>query len=150
MEIIKKYIKKEHIKVSLEGETTEEIYKELFTLLEKTNEIESSEDALKSLLKRDEVIEPYRGKGILIARLPLICERKISLVIGIKKEGLKKEVFDREKINLFLIILTPKSGNEEYINLLSEISHLLNQDSIKEDILEAKSREEVIKILLEQ
>ena len=149
METLKKYLKKENIETSLHGETREEVYKELLTLLEKGKEIQNKNFILKSILKRDEIIDPYVGKGVVIVRFPLDTQRNISLVMGIKKEGLEEEVFDREKIKIIVIIITPESGNEEYINLVSEISSLLNQGSIKEDILDAKNNEQIMKILLE-
>ncbi|MBA7609365.1 PTS system fructose-specific EIIABC component [subsurface metagenome] len=150
METLTKYLKKENIEISLLGKTREELYMELLTLLEKRSEIQDKSFILKSIITRDKVIDSYMGKGVIFVRLPLETQKNISLTMGIKKEGLDEEVFDREKIRIFLIIITPDSANEEYINLVSEMSNLLNQGSIREDILDAKDAERVKKILLGQ
>ena len=89
------------------------------------------------------------GKGVVIVRLHLDTQKTISIAMGVKKEGLDEEVFDKEKLRIFVIIITPEPGREEYINLVSETSSLLNQGSIREDILDAKDKERIIKVLLE-
>lgn len=150
MEGLSKYLKKENIEISLLGKTREELCMELLTLLEKGDEIQDKNSILKSIITRHKVIDSHVGKGVVFVRLPLEKQKNISLAMGIKKEGLDEEVFDREKIKIFLIIITPDSGNEEYINLVSEMSNLLNQGSIREDILDAKDAERVKKILLGQ
>ncbi|MCK4234342.1 PTS sugar transporter subunit IIA [candidate division WOR-3 bacterium] len=150
METLKKYLKEKNIKTSLEGETREDVYLELLTLLEKGNEIQNKDSILKSIIEWDKVVDSHRGKSVVIVRLPLDTQKKIALTIGVKKEGLDEEVFDRERTKIFVIIITPETGNEEYINLVSEISSLLNQGSIREDILDEKDQEKVVKILLGQ
>jgi len=149
MNILKKYLKQENIIPSLKGETREEIYAELLTLLAQRKEINDINFVLGLILKRDKLIDSYMGKGVVIVRLHFDVQKRISLVVGIKKEGIEEEVFDREKINIFIIIINPESGNEEYVNLVSSISILLNQGSIREDILEAKDNKAIAKILLE-
>lgn len=150
METIKKYLKKENILLSLEGETREDIYMELLSLLSKHNEIRNKEDILKSLMARDRMVDAHRGKGIVIARLPKKNQKRIAVAAGVKRQGLDEEVFDREKSRIFVLIISPESGNEEYINLISEISSLLNQGSIREDILEATDSGKALKILTGQ
>lgn len=149
MDILKKYLKTENIISSLKGNTREEIYSELLALLEKGKEIQDKNFILKSVIKRDKLIDSYMGKGVVIVRLHMDSKRDISIAVGIKKQGIEEEVFDRERINIFIIILNPESGNEEYVNLVSSISILLNQGSIREDILEARDSRAIAKILLE-
>ena len=149
METLRKSLKKENVKTALEGETREEVYAELLTLLENAKEIENKNSILKYIIKKDEVIDSYMGKGVVIVRLHLDTQKTISIAMGVKKEGLDEEVFDKEKLRIFVIIITPEPGREEYINLVSETSSLLNQGSIREDILDAKDKERIIKVLLE-
>ena len=150
METIKKYLKKNNIALILEGETREDVYMELLSLLSKHNEIRNKEAMLKSLIARDELVDSHRGKGVVVARLPYPKQKRIAFALGIKRQGLDEEVFDREKSKIFALIITPESGNEEYINLISEISSLLNQGSIREDILEASDSEKVYKVFMGQ
>jgi mannitol/fructose-specific phosphotransferase system IIA component (Ntr-type) len=150
METIKKYLKEKNISLSLKGETREDIYMELLSLLSKHNEIGNKEDILNVLIARDESVDSHRGKGVVIARLPRQKQKRIALSLGVKRQGLDEEVFDREPSKIFILIITPESGNEEYINLISEISSLLNQGSIREDILEANSSEKVFKVFMGQ
>jgi mannitol/fructose-specific phosphotransferase system IIA component (Ntr-type) len=146
METIKKYLKKNNITVALKSETREDVYMELLTLLSKHNEIGKKEDIFKSLLARDELIDFHRGKGVVIARLPHRRQKRIAISLGVKRQGLDEEVFDRERSKVFVMIITPDQGNEEFINLMSEISSLLNQGSIREDILEAETSEKVFRV----
>ena len=147
METIRKYLKKEDIILSLEGETREDVYLELISLLAKHNEIRHKEEILKSLIAQDELVDPHRGKGVAVTRLPYQKQKRIAFAFGVKKHGLDEEVYDREKSSIFALIITPEKGNEEYINLISELSNLLNQGSIRDDILEADSIEKLFKIL---
>ncbi len=150
METTKKYLQEKNITLSLDGETREDIYMELLSLLAKHNEISNKEAILTSLLKRDKLVDFHRGKGVVIARLPKKKQKRIAFSLGVKRQGLDEEVFDRERSKIFVLIITPESGNEEYINLISEISSLLNQGSIREDILEATSTEKVYRIFMGQ
>jgi mannitol/fructose-specific phosphotransferase system IIA component (Ntr-type) len=148
METIKKYLRKDDITLALEGETREDVYLELLSLLAKHSEIRHKEDILKSLIAQDELVDPHRGKGVVVTRLPYQKQKRIAFALGVKKQGLDEEVYDREKSKIFALIITPEKGNEEYINLVSELSNLLNQGSIREDILEAGSSERLFKILV--
>jgi len=149
MSILKKYLKTENIIPSLKGNTREEIYREVLTLLAQEKEINDVNFVLALILKRDKLIDSYMGKGVVIVRLHLDSKQGISIAVGIKKQGIEEEVFDRERINVFIIIVNPELGNEEYVNLVSSISILLNQGSIREDLLEAKDNKAIAKILLE-
>jgi mannitol/fructose-specific phosphotransferase system IIA component (Ntr-type) len=150
METIKKYLKKENIALNLEGETREDVYMELLSLLSKRNEIRNKEKILKSLIAQDERVDAHRGKGVVIARISHQHQKRIALCLGLKRNGLDEEVFDRERSKIFVLIITPESGNEECISLISEISSLLNQGSVREDILETGKSEKVFKILVGQ
>lgn len=150
METIKKYLKKENILIPLEGETREDVFMELLNILEKNKEIKGKSSLSESIIEWDKIVDSHRGKGVVIVRLPSDTQKKIVFALGIKKNGLDEEVFDRERTKIFAVIITPETGNEEYVNLISEISGLLNQGSIREDILEARDKEKIFKILLEQ
>lgn len=150
METIKKYLQKKNIALNLKGETREDVYMELLTLLAKHNEIANKDDILKSLIERDELVDFHRGKGVVIARLPNRKQKRIALSVGIKRQGLDEEVFDRERSKIFVLIITPETGNEEYVSLISEISSILNQASIREDILETTNNEGMFKVFMGQ
>jgi mannitol/fructose-specific phosphotransferase system IIA component (Ntr-type) len=150
METIRKYLKKENIILPLEGETREDVFMELLNVLEKNKEIKKKNSIFESIIEWDKIVDSHRGKGVVLVRLPSETQKNISFALGIKKDGLDEEVFDRERSKIFAVIITPKTGNEEYVNLISEISSLLNQGSIREDILEARDQESIAKILLEQ
>jgi PTS system fructose-specific IIC component len=150
VETLKKYLKAKNIKIDLEGENREDIYRELLTLLKKNKEIDNKDSVLKNILNREEALDPYMGKGVIIVRLHLHSQENISLAFGVKKEGLDEEVFDRERIRIVLIIITQKPAKKDYGNLISGISQLLNQPSIMEDILEAEKESDIVKILTSQ
>ncbi|OQX55725.1 MAG: hypothetical protein B5M53_03950 [Candidatus Cloacimonas sp. 4484_209] len=149
VETLKKYLKKENINLTLEGKTREEAYTELLSLSIKNKEIPDKNFILDKIIERDELSDSYMGKGVVMVRIHLDTLKNILLLIGIKKDGIYEDVFDREKIKIFIIIITPDSKQEEYINLVSKLSNLLNQGSIRDDILEAETPENVIKTLLE-
>jgi len=150
MKTIKKYLKRENIVLTLKGETREDVYAELLSLLERMKKITNKDPILQSIISWDRLVNSHRGKGVVIVRLPFETQENIALAIGVKKDGLDEKLYDREKTRIFVIIITPESGNEEYVNLVSEIASLLNQGSIREDILDAKDVDAVFNILLDQ
>ena len=71
-----------------------------------------------------------------------------TVAIGISKKGVDYESLDGEPSHLFFMIAAPENSNDSHIELLSKITTLLLEDDIREALLNAKSKEEVLDILI--
>lgn len=56
------------------------------------------------------------------------------------------ETFDMEPLHIVVMILAPSGRRESYLEILSEISKKLGQRRVVDEILKARTREEVAKI----
>ena len=71
-----------------------------------------------------------------------------TVAIGISKKGVDYESLDGKPSHLFFMIAAPENSNDSHIELLSKITTLLLEDDIREALLNVKSKEEVLDILI--
>ena len=64
-------------------------------------------------------------------------------------DGIQWETLDHQPVSIVLLMLVPESGNEPYLNILSEFSKFLADPTIREKLLAATSDRKMYKVLTE-
>lgn len=99
------------------------------------------------VLERERVMSTGIGQGVAIPHGKMTSLEHFFLVIGIHPRGIFWDSIDRGLVHFIFLIGGPDNQQRHYLQLLSELTYIVNRPSCLERLLHAKSQEEVISIL---
>ena len=117
-------------------------------MLYNNGKLNDREEYKNEILKREAQSSTGMEEGIAIPHGKTKAVKIPTVAIGISKKGVDYESLDGEPSHLFFMIAAPENSNDSHIELLSKITTLLLEDDIREALLNAKSKEEVLDILM--
>ena len=132
--------------MDLQGNTKEEIFRELLALLSDKKQISDPEYCLTELLKRENIASTCFENGISIPHCKCNAVKKITLAIGIKKDGCQFDSLDGKPTGIFVLCLSPDSSASPHIECLAALGTLLSVPENPEKIMQAASQKEVYDI----
>lgn len=145
--MLKDFIQKECISLNLQSKSKADVIDELIGILDKAGKLNDREIFKKEILKREAQSSTGLEEGIAIPHAKTAAVKVPSIAIGISKEGLDYESLDGEVSRLFFMIAAAEGADDTHIELLSKLSTILLEDEVREALLHAKSKEEVIQML---
>ncbi|WP_157143836.1 fructose-specific PTS transporter subunit EIIC [Brachyspira pilosicoli] len=146
--MLKDVITLDCINIDLKGQTKSEIIDEMVDILYNNGKLNDREEYKKEILKRESQSSTGMEEGIAIPHGKTDAVKIPTVAIGISKKGVDYESLDGKPSHLFFMIAAPANSNNSHIELLSKITTLLLEDDIREALINAKSKEEVLDILI--
>ncbi|MUV36866.1 PTS system fructose-specific EIIBBC component [Lentibacillus sp. JNUCC-1] len=138
----------ELIKTRLNGTTRDEVMDELIKMLNASGVIESADTYKETLLAREAEGTTGLGMNIAIPHGKSSTVRKPAVAFGIQSTGVDWNSMDGTRAKLIFMIAVPKEreGND-HLKILQMLSRRLMDESFREQLLEAESKEEAYKLL---
>lgn len=125
----------EVVKLDLEGETKDDLLKELVALLGLD---EKSEAILfKTLKRRENLGSTGIGKGIAIPHCRSLVVNRLRLAYGRKPSGVDFNAIDGAPVhNFFLIVAPPLEVSNQYLPVLGKIAQFAKDPEVPESLLD--------------
>ena len=138
-----------HIISDLQGETKIEIIEELLERMKEEGLVDSYEVALNDILDREGYLSTGLENGLAIPHAKTDSSRELSIVFGIKKNGVAFESLDGKPTELIFLVLSPKDTSGPHIQALALITRNLKDAGIREKIRKCASAKEIAAIFRE-
>lgn len=135
------------ILIPLNGNSREEVFKEMEEYLLKNKCIKKNEPIGELLLKREELGSTAVGKGVAIPHCKTNDVKETLLSIGLKKEGLYFPTPDGEPVKLLFFVFAPPEKTIDHLQLLSKISKFIKIPGVIQNLLSAKNSQDFIEIM---
>ena len=134
------------VKLDLEGETKDDLLKELVALLGLD---EKSEAILfKTLKRRENLGSTGIGKGIAIPHCRSLVVNRLRLAYGRKPSGVDFNAIDGSPVhNFFLIVAPPLEVSNQYLPVLGKIAQFAKDPEVPEQLLDIDRPEEFLDLL---
>lgn len=145
--MLKQMLNRECINLNLNSKTKSEVIDELIDLLFKGDALYDKELFKKAILAREAQSSTGLEEGIAIPHGKSKAVKKPTIAFGRSLDGIDYESLDGEPSKLFFMIAAPENATDSHIETLSKLSTLLLDDNIREELLNASSKDEVINIL---
>lgn len=87
------------------------------------------------------------GRGIALPHLKHAGVRHIVFAIGRSVRGVSFSALDRKPVHLFALALAPMPASPEYPALLGKMLGLLQDRHIRDQLLSARTRDEMLEVL---
>ncbi|WP_163468961.1 fructose-specific PTS transporter subunit EIIC [Fusobacterium sp. IOR10] len=146
--MLKSMITKECISLNLTAKSKNDVIDELVNMLFENGKLNDPKEYKAQILKREEESSTGLEEGIAIPHAKTAAVKVPTVAIGISKDGVDFNSLDGEPSKLFFMIAAPANAKDSHIEVLSQLSTSLLDDDIREGVLNAKSKEEIINILL--
>ncbi|MBB6453793.1 fructose-specific phosphotransferase system IIA component [Salirhabdus euzebyi] len=138
------------IKMDVEGSTKDEVMNELASLIEANGALTEKQPYIDALHAREQQSSTGIGFGIAIPHGKSDAVKEPRVAFGIKRDGVDWASMDDEPANLIFMIAVPeKSAGDEHLKILQMLSRKLIDDEFRQSLLNATTKEDIIKLASE-
>ena len=139
-------LSEDNVLVDLKSRRKFDILRELSAVFVDDDAIEDPKQFLADLIRREQESSSGIGKGVAV---PHVHEDSISrqiLAIGVSREGIDFESVDEAPVHVVAMLGTPRKHQKQHMELLAELSRLLQQGRVRDEIVEAADAGQVLAI----
>ena len=124
--------------------------KQLFDKIDKNIQFDKNKSKIiDAIFSREELMSTGVGSGIALPHAKTNYCSDFYIGIGISPQGIDYDSIDGEKVKIICLLIGPENEPNKHIKFLSLISKLLNQNTIRQQLITAQNSEEVFNIFLE-
>jgi PTS system nitrogen regulatory IIA component len=146
---LKSALTKETICLHLKGTSKEEIINELLDILVTANKIQDRAAALAAVLDRESKMSTGMKHGIAIPHGKSQTLDDLVACIGIADVPVEFGALDHQPCRIFIMTLSPVEKTGPHLQFLAEVSLLFKSEEKRNQILDAKTPEDIVHILAE-
>src|SRR5436189_1848086 len=146
---LREFFSEDAIQLDLEGESKDEVIKELIALLKLD---EKSQAMLFKMLKRRENLGSTGiGRGIAIPHCRPLVVNKLRVAFGRKKGGVDFKAIDEKPVNFFfLIVAPPLEVPNQYLPVLGKIAQFSKEPDVPTRLMEITEPKQFLALLEEK
>jgi len=143
---LKDFFTPDTVKLHLEGESKDEILKELIAVLRLD---EKSQAILyKTVKRRENLGSTGIGKGIAIPHCRSLVVNRLRLAYGRKPEGIDFKAIDGQPVyHFFLIVAPPLEVSNQYLPVLGKIAQFAKDPDVPRKLQEIDAEEAFLELL---
>ena len=140
-------LKKDSIDLNVEASNKEEILKKAVEIMNKNGNITDKENYLELVMKREEEGSTGIGEEIAIPHGKGDSISAPGLAAMVIPNGVDFESLDGKPVKLLFLIASPNTKENVHLEVLSRLSTLLMDEKFRKELLNAKSKDEFLKII---
>ncbi|MBU5467388.1 fructose-specific PTS transporter subunit EIIC [Virgibacillus sp. MSJ-26] len=144
---ITKLLTKDTIHLSLTSSTKPDTIEELVTVLNDAGKLSDKETFQDEILNREKQSTTGVGDGVAIPHAKTKAVKEAAIAFGRSIEGIDYEALDGQPSHLFFMIAAPEGANDTHLQALARLSTILMRKEIRQQLLEAKTEEEILSII---
>jgi mannitol/fructose-specific phosphotransferase system IIA component (Ntr-type) len=143
---LREFFDRDAIKLDLEGETKDDVLRELIALLDLD---EKSEGILFKMLKRRENLGSTGiGRGLAIPHCRSIVVTRLRVAFGRKKQGVDYTAIDNQPVyHFFLIVAPPLEVSNQYLPVLGKLAQFAKVDGVAKRLQEIETPDEFLALI---
>ncbi len=137
------------INADIASKSKMEVLKELAEVISTKEEINLNE-LVSVLEEREKLGSTGIGDGIAIPHGKIKGLNKLVASFGRSKKGVDFESIDGKPTHIFFLLIAPENTAGIHLKALARISRLLKDKKFREDLLSAKTSEDIFEIIKEE
>ncbi len=146
---LEEIIEEEDIIPELKAQDKIGVLEELSEVICKHEPLLKKERLVKILLEREKLGTTGIGEGIAIPHGKVDVIKRPYIAFGRSKKGVDFEAIDKKPVHLFFLLVAPENSSTLHLHILARIAKLLKDNRLRKNLMEAKSREEIYKTIIE-
>lgn len=140
---------KECIKINLESLDKESVIEELVDILNNAGKIKDKQKVIEDIMTREKKGSTGLEKGIAVPHAKTEAVDKLTLAIGVSKDGVDFNAIDGKYSYLILLLLAPPGSSGPHVEALASIARFLTPPVIRDKMKSAQSPDDIVTIIME-
>lgn len=146
--LLSEVLDSEHVKI-LNSSTKKKSLDEMIECITCSPLITDADEFAKGIFNREELMSTGIGMSIAIPHVRLASVKQLVMCVGICRDGIADyKSLDNEPVKYIFMIGAGKDQHEQHLKLLSSISSLLQDEKLRDMLIEAKDEKEVFEVLI--
>ncbi|MDR2592833.1 MAG: cation:proton antiporter [Chitinispirillales bacterium] len=134
---------------SLKASSKQEVVEKLVGMLHEHGLINKEhDDAVTAVMEREASMSTGMQHGVAMPHARTDAVDQITLAVGLSRTGINFDSLDGEPSKIFVLILSPESTESPHIQVLANISALLNSEEMRNKLLACNNQEEIHKFFM--
>lgn len=139
-----------YILTEFKSSKKDDVINELVDLLEGNKYVVDIEEVRKCIFDREKIMSTGVGKGFAIPHGKTNSITDILAAFGRTKKPIDYNSLDGEPVQLVFLLVGKDNLVGKHIKLLSRISRLMNNEEFRKKLVNAESKETILKIFEEE
>jgi len=139
-----------YVLTEFKSEKKDDVINELVDLLKGDSRIIDLEEVRKCVFEREEKMSTGVGKGFAIPHGKTNSVNDILAAFGKSETPIEYNSLDGEPVHLVFLLIGKENLVAKHIKLLSRISRLMNNEEFRKKLINADSKESILKIFEEE
>ena len=139
-----------YVLTEFKSEKKDDVINELVDLLKGDERIIDLEEVRKCVFEREEKMSTGVGKGFAIPHGKTNSVNDILAAFGKSEAPIEYNSLDGEPVHLIFLLIGKENLVAKHIKLLSRISRLMNNEEFRKKLVEADSKESILKIFTDE
>lgn len=140
----------EVVKVPLLADTKSEVLRELVEILQDAGRIKDVYGVLEAIQRREEMGSTGLELGIAVPHAKTDRVDRLTMAIGVSKDGIEFDALDGKPSMLFFLMLAPPDQTGPHLEALAEIAKLAKSREFCSALMSAHSPDEVVRLFREE
>ena len=133
----------------LRSDTKEGVLEELASIIVRVSGTPLKEQLVGALTEREKLGSTGIGYGVAIPHGKLKDVKVMMAAFGRSSRGVDFQAIDGKPVHIFFMLVAPEEMAGPHLKALARISRLLKEPSRRKAFLEAKSREDIYRLISE-
>lgn len=134
----------------LTSKNKKEVLEELVAAIVKQNKRINKEELIKVLLEREKLGSTGIGDGVAIPHGKLKNIDALLASFGKSVDGVDFDSMDGKPTHIFFLLVAPENSAGIHLKALARISRLLKDNSFKQNLMNARLKEDIFKTIIER
>ncbi len=140
------YLNPDSIAIGLQADSKEDLLDQVLKLADKNPHVLDAKKVRQAVMEREKIMSTGVGKSFAIPHGKTDAVDDIVLAFATTAKPVEYGSMDNEPVRLVLLLVSKESLVSQRLRLLSRASKVMNSDSARAALLNAKSPEEIISI----
>ena len=145
------FVSKQAIRAELTTDDKESVIREMVAALAEAGDIaeDAMDSIIKAIMKREELGSTGIGRGIAVPHTKHPCVERLVGTVAVSPLGVDFNSLDAEKVQLFILLISPPDRPGDHLRALENISRQLRDDTFCRFLKQSKTVAD-IQTLLEE
>jgi len=142
-------VPEDSIVLELASKNKVEVLRELVAALRDSNVELDIEEVVRVLVEREKLGSTGIGEGVAIPHGKVDGIKRVVGAFGRSSKGIDFDSLDGTPVKLFFLLLAPTDSTGSHLKALAKASKMLKSQPLRDRLLQASDREEVIRVMKE-
>ncbi len=141
------YLRPEYIETGIAEQTKEALIDRMIRIAARNPKMQNIEEVRTAILEREKILSTGVGNSWAVPHAKTNAVDSLILAFGVTAEPVDFHSLDGNPVRLILLMVRRECETRLGLSLLSRASKILNSETVRNALLQAKNRKEVYDIL---